>query len=44
MREIGGAATWDSKPGSGTRFTAVLPLRIRTHLHELMGLPGRARR
>jgi signal transduction histidine kinase/ligand-binding sensor domain-containing protein len=44
MREIGGTATWDSQSGAGTRFTAVLPLPGRTHLHELMGLPGRVRR
>ncbi len=26
MREIGGAADWDSRPGIGTRLTAVPPL------------------
>jgi signal transduction histidine kinase len=44
MREIGGTATWDSEPGAGTRFTAVLPLPGRKPLHELMGLPSRVRR
>jgi signal transduction histidine kinase/streptogramin lyase len=44
MREIGGTATWESQPGSGTRFTAVLPLPGRKALHELIGLPGRVRR
>jgi signal transduction histidine kinase/ligand-binding sensor domain-containing protein len=44
MREIGGSATWESQPGGGTRLTAILPLPGRTHLHELMGLPGRVRR
>ncbi len=44
MREIGGTATWESEPGHGTRFTAVLPLPGRGSLHELMGFPGRRRR
>jgi signal transduction histidine kinase len=44
MREIGGTATWESQPGSGTRFTAVLPLPVRKALHELIGFPGRVRR
>jgi len=43
MREIGGTATWESQPG-GTRFTAILPLQSRGVLHELIGLPGRARK
>jgi signal transduction histidine kinase/ligand-binding sensor domain-containing protein len=44
MREIGGTATWESQPGGGTRFTAVLPLPGRSSLHELIGFPGRVRR
>jgi signal transduction histidine kinase len=44
MREIGGTATWESQPGTGTRFTAVLPLPSRKPLHELIGFPGRVRR
>jgi signal transduction histidine kinase/ligand-binding sensor domain-containing protein len=44
MREIGGTATWESQPGTGTRFTAVLPLPVRKPLHELIGFPGRVRR
>ena len=35
MREIGGSAEWDSQPGRGTRFTAILPLRARGPLQEL---------
>jgi len=41
MREIGGSATWDSEPGRGTRFTAILPLRTGGLLHELGGRMGR---
>lgn len=41
MREIGGRAAWDSEPGGGTRFTAILPLRTRGVLHELGGRSGR---
>jgi two-component sensor histidine kinase len=37
MRSLGGSAAWDSRPGAGTRFTAALPLALRTSLHELMG-------
>jgi signal transduction histidine kinase/ligand-binding sensor domain-containing protein len=37
MREVGGMAEWDSRPGIGTRFTAVLPLRAGSTLHELGG-------
>jgi signal transduction histidine kinase len=37
MRNLGGTAAWDSRPGTGTRFTATLPLPLRTTLHELMG-------
>jgi signal transduction histidine kinase/ligand-binding sensor domain-containing protein len=37
MRNLGGSAAWDSRPGGGTRFTANLPLPQRTPLHELMG-------
>ena len=44
MREVGGTAAWESHPGGGTRFTAVLPLPGRTPLHELLGLPGRVHR
>jgi signal transduction histidine kinase/ligand-binding sensor domain-containing protein len=44
MREIGGVAKWESQPGEGTRFTAVLPLPGRVTLHELMGFSGRVRR
>lgn len=44
MREIGGVAKWESRPGEGTRFTAVLPLPGRITLHELIGFPGRVRR
>lgn len=44
MREIGGTATWESVPGEGTKFTAILPLPARKALHELIGLPGRVRR
>jgi signal transduction histidine kinase len=44
MREIGGTAAWESHPGAGTKFTAMLPLPGRSTLHELIGLPGRARR
>jgi signal transduction histidine kinase len=36
-RNLGGSATWDSRPGSGTRFTATLPFAVHTALHELMG-------
>jgi signal transduction histidine kinase len=34
---IGGSAEWDSRPGTGTRFTAIFPLRPRFSLHELRG-------
>jgi signal transduction histidine kinase/ligand-binding sensor domain-containing protein len=34
---IGGSAEWDSRPGTGTRFTAMFPLRPRFSLHELRG-------
>ena len=44
MREIGGAAKWESHPGKGTRFMAVLPLPGRVTLHELIGYSGRDRR
>jgi signal transduction histidine kinase/ligand-binding sensor domain-containing protein len=37
MRNLGGSAVWDSRPGAGTHFTATLPLSPRTSLHELMG-------
>ena len=37
MRNLGGIAAWDSRPGGGTRFTASLPLPRHTSLHELMG-------
>jgi ligand-binding sensor domain-containing protein/signal transduction histidine kinase len=42
MRNLGGSAVWDSQTGIGTRFTASLPLRQRTPLHELMGTFRRA--
>ncbi|HXS97115.1 MAG TPA: ATP-binding protein [Candidatus Limnocylindrales bacterium] len=29
MRELGGAAEWDARPGQGSRFTATLPLKTR---------------
>jgi signal transduction histidine kinase/ligand-binding sensor domain-containing protein len=41
MRDIGGSAAWDSEPGRGTKFTAILPLRTGGALHELGGRPGR---
>jgi signal transduction histidine kinase len=34
---IGGSAEWDSRPGMGTRFTAIFPLRPQFSLHELRG-------
>jgi signal transduction histidine kinase len=37
MRNLGGTAIWDSRPGAGTRFMVTLPLPLRTSLHELMG-------
>ena len=44
LRDLGGKASWDSRSGDGTRFTAVLPLRTRTALPELIGFFRRARR
>jgi ligand-binding sensor domain-containing protein/signal transduction histidine kinase len=44
MRDLEGKATWNSLPGAGTIFTAVLPLRTRTPLPELLGLFRRRRR
>jgi signal transduction histidine kinase len=41
MRDIGGSAAWDTEPGRGTRFTAILPLRTGGLLHELGGRMGR---
>ena len=34
IRDIGGSAHWDSHPGAGTRFTAILPLNSRTSPHK----------
>jgi signal transduction histidine kinase len=31
---IGGSAEWDSRPGTGTRFTAIFPLRPRSSRHK----------
>ena len=36
LRDIGGSALWDSRPGAGTCFTATLPLRDRVPLRKLM--------
>ena len=40
VRDIGGSAQWDSRPGAGTRFTAILPLRSRGAPHRLGGRWG----
>lgn len=44
MKEIGGAAVWDSRLGQGTLFTATLPIAPSGNLHKLVGLLRRARR
>ncbi|HWD00687.1 MAG TPA: ATP-binding protein [Candidatus Sulfopaludibacter sp.] len=36
MKDVGGSALWESRPGAGTCFTAVLPLRDRASLRKLM--------
>jgi signal transduction histidine kinase/ligand-binding sensor domain-containing protein len=43
MKDIGGSATWDSRPGGGTRFTATLPLTAQGKLHKLVGRSSRPR-
>ncbi len=35
MRDIGGSAIWESNPGGGTRFTAILPLSPNRKLDKL---------
>lgn len=44
LRELGGTAIWESPPGGGTRFTAVVPLRGRASLPELVGFFRRMHR
>jgi ligand-binding sensor domain-containing protein len=44
LRELGGKASWDFPPAGGTRFTAVIPLRARASLPELVGFLRRLRR
>ena len=43
LREFGGKASWDSLPSGGTRFVAVMPLRPRHRLPELVGFFRRPR-
>lgn len=38
MKDLHGAASWDSAIGRGTRFTAILPLRLRPSLPKLPGM------
>jgi ligand-binding sensor domain-containing protein/signal transduction histidine kinase len=38
MKDVGGWAEWESKPGSGARFTATLPLRRHGNLPKLGGI------
>ena len=44
MHAVGGTAAWESAPGTGTRFTATLPLQKRTSLSELIAWVRHGRR